>query len=122
MPQKMHSTAYNTMVFGAKLFSPIQPVAKGISESQKSKLRLVSILTNLNLLFWLSLMPFATGWMGENNFAPNTIVLYAVECIFCGIAYSLLQNIILKACDPRDKMTIAIRKQNKKVLASTICA
>ncbi len=35
------------------------------------------ILSNLHLLFWLSLVPAATGWMGENHFAPNTIILYA---------------------------------------------
>ena len=36
------------------------------------------IWSNMNLLFWLSLIPFATGWMGENHFAQNTVVLYAI--------------------------------------------
>src|SRR6476660_3200489 len=35
-----------------------------------------TLLSNLHLLFWLSLVPFATGWMGENHFAPNSIILY----------------------------------------------
>ncbi|MEO6038508.1 MAG: TMEM175 family protein, partial [Saprospiraceae bacterium] len=35
------------------------------------------IWANLNLLFWLSLIPFATGWMGENHFAQNTVIVYA---------------------------------------------
>ena len=39
------------------------------------------ILANLHLLFWLSLIPFASGWMGENHFAPNPVALYAI--VFC---------------------------------------
>ncbi len=45
---------------------------------------------NLHLLFWLSLMPFATGLMGENHFAPVTVALYAVDLAMCAIAYTLL--------------------------------
>src|ERR1700712_2692327 len=53
------------------------------------------ILSNLHLLFWLSLIPAASGWMGENHFAPKTIILYAILLMLCGIAYGILQNIIL---------------------------
>ena len=45
---------------------------------------------NLHLLFWLSLMPFATGLMGENHFAPVPVALYAVDLAMCAIAYTLL--------------------------------
>ncbi|MEO8244294.1 MAG: TMEM175 family protein [bacterium] len=45
---------------------------------------------NLHLLFWLSLMPFATGLMGENHFAPVTVALYAADLAMCAIAYTLL--------------------------------
>jgi uncharacterized membrane protein len=41
---------------------------------------------NLHLLFWLSLVPFATGWMGENHFAPAPTALYGVVLLFAGIA------------------------------------
>ena len=41
---------------------------------------------NFHLLFWLSLMPFATAWMGENHFQQNTVVIYAVLANLCGIA------------------------------------
>jgi uncharacterized membrane protein len=46
---------------------------------------------NLHLLFWLSLMPFATGWMGENHFASLPVALYAFDLMMCAIAYVVLQ-------------------------------
>jgi uncharacterized membrane protein len=51
---------------------------------------------NLHLLFWLSLIPFATGWMGENHFAPLPTALYGVVLLCAGIAYTLLQHLIIK--------------------------
>lgn len=45
---------------------------------------------NLHLLFWLSLLPFVTGWMGENHFAPLTTALYGTVLIMAAIAYSIL--------------------------------
>jgi uncharacterized membrane protein len=50
---------------------------------------------NLHLLFWLSLVPFATGWMGENHFAPATLTLYGIMLLMAGIAYWILQNLIV---------------------------
>src|SRR5689334_16596689 len=46
---------------------------------------------NSHLLFWLSLIPFATGWMGENEFAPTPIALYGVVLMMAGVAYLILQ-------------------------------
>jgi uncharacterized membrane protein len=51
---------------------------------------------NLHLLFWLSLIPFATGWMGENHFAPVPTALYGVVLLFAGIAYYVLEQIIIR--------------------------
>jgi uncharacterized membrane protein len=45
---------------------------------------------NLHLLFWLSLIPFVTGWMGNNDFAPCPVALYGIVLLLAGIAYSLL--------------------------------
>ena len=45
---------------------------------------------NLHLLFWLSLMPFATAFMGENGAAPVTVALYAADLCMCAIAYTIL--------------------------------
>jgi TMEM175 potassium channel family protein len=52
---------------------------------------------NMHLLFWLSLIPFATGWMGENHFAPATTALYGVPLLMAAIAYWILQRTILNA-------------------------
>jgi uncharacterized membrane protein len=51
---------------------------------------------NINLLFWLSLIPFATAWMGENHFEKITVVAYAVLALLCGIAFNILQNTIVR--------------------------
>lgn len=45
---------------------------------------------NLHLLFWLSLIPFVTGWMGENHFSTAPIALYGVNLLMCAIAYWML--------------------------------
>ena len=45
---------------------------------------------NLHLLFWLSLLPFTTGWMGENHFSAPSLFLYGVDLLCCAIAYRLL--------------------------------
>jgi uncharacterized membrane protein len=45
---------------------------------------------NLHLLFWLSLIPFASGWMGENHFEPLTVMLYGTVLLSAGVAYYLL--------------------------------
>jgi uncharacterized membrane protein len=50
---------------------------------------------NLHLLFWLSLIPFATGWMGENNFAAMPVALYGVILFFSALAYFILTRILI---------------------------
>ena len=52
---------------------------------------------NMHLLFWLSLVPFATGWMGENRFAPVPTAIYGVPLLMAGIAYWILTQTILNA-------------------------
>ena len=50
---------------------------------------------NLHLLFWLSLIPFTTGWMGENHFASAPSALYGVVLLMAAVAYWILQNVII---------------------------
>jgi uncharacterized membrane protein len=52
---------------------------------------------NLYLLFWLSLFPFATGWMGENHFTAMPTILYGVVLLMAAIAYLVLQQLIIRA-------------------------
>ena len=50
---------------------------------------------NLNLLFWLSLFPFTTGWVGENHFARTPTIVYGVVLLLAAIAYYILQSVIV---------------------------
>jgi len=52
---------------------------------------------NMHLLFWLSLIPFVTGWMGENHFTTATVSLYGVILLGAAIAYFILQTLIIKS-------------------------
>ena len=58
---------------------------------------------NMHLLFWISLMPFVTGWMSENHFAPVPVALYGVVMLGAGVAYYLLVHCLL-ATHPRDSV------------------
>jgi uncharacterized membrane protein len=55
---------------------------------------------NLHLLFWLSLIPFATAWIGEHHFAPFPMLIYGFILLFCAIAYTILQLQIIKKMVP----------------------
>jgi uncharacterized membrane protein len=61
---------------------------------------------NLHLLFWLSLVPFVTGWMGENHFAELPTALYGVVLLMAGVAYRLLQQAII--CEHGRVSTLAL--------------
>jgi uncharacterized membrane protein len=51
---------------------------------------------NLHLLFWLSLLPFATGWMGENHFASLPVAVYGVVLLMSGVAYFVLSRLLIR--------------------------
>jgi uncharacterized membrane protein len=68
---------------------------------------------NLHLLFWLSLMPFVTGWMGENHFAPVPTALYGVVLLMCAVAYYLLTQAIIVRHGPNSVLARAIGKDWK---------
>jgi uncharacterized membrane protein len=63
---------------------------------------------NLHLLFWLSLFPFVTGWMGENHFAPTPSAVYGIVLLLAAIAYWILQRTIIAADGPGSKLGEAI--------------
>jgi uncharacterized membrane protein len=68
---------------------------------------------NLHLLFWLSLFPFATGWMGENHFAVLPSVLYGLVLLLAGIAYFILQQAIIAAEGPDSVLKLAVGRDWK---------
>ena len=64
---------------------------------------------NLHLLFWLSLIPFATGWMGENHFAAAPSALYGAVLLMAAIAYWILQELIIKSQGPDSILKEAVQ-------------
>jgi uncharacterized membrane protein len=75
------------------------------------------LMANLNLLFWLSLMPFTTGWMGENHFAATPMALYAMDLCMCGFSYVLLQLQIIKTQGPDSVLSEAVGRDWKGKLS-----
>jgi len=55
-----------------------------------------TLWANMHLLFWLSLVPFVTGWMDENHFAPITVAAYGLVLLCAAIAYTILTRVLLK--------------------------
>jgi len=63
---------------------------------------------NLHLLFWLSLFPFMTGWMGENHFSSVPTALYGVVLLLAAIAYYILKTAIVSAQGPDSRLATAL--------------
>jgi uncharacterized membrane protein len=75
---------------------------------------------NLHLLFWLSLVPFATGWMGENDFASLPVALYGGMLFMSAVAYTLLEKALI-ARNPRDAiLTQAVGKDFKGIASAVL--
>lgn len=68
---------------------------------------------NLHLLFWLSLFPFATGWMGENHFAPVPTAAYGVVLFMAAVAYWILQQVIIASVGPDSALKRALGRDWK---------
>jgi uncharacterized membrane protein len=75
---------------------------------------------NLHLLFWLSLIPFATAWMGENHFAKKTVATYALLADLCGVAYYILLMVIKNCNQNNTALLEVLRKQSRKGTLSCI--
>jgi uncharacterized membrane protein len=75
---------------------------------------------NLHLLFWLSLIPFVTGWMGENDFAPVPTALYGVVLLMAAIAYWILQREILLGEGPDSLLATALGSDIKGKLSPVL--
>jgi uncharacterized membrane protein len=75
---------------------------------------------NMHLLFWLSLVPFVTGWMGENHFAALPTAIYGVVMFFSAVAYTILQTMIIAEHGNTAKLAAAIGNDMKGKL-SLLC-
>lgn len=72
---------------------------------------------NLHLLFWLSLVPFTTGWMGENHFAPLPTAVYGGVLLMAAIAYTILSMAIVAEHGPDSKLARAVGRDWKGKLS-----
>src|SRR5205085_715313 len=77
------------------------------------------IWANTHLLFWLSVIPFTTGWMGENHFGKMPVAVYGVNLLLCGIGFFILQKTIMAHYTHSTTLTEALKKQEKKGILST---
>lgn len=75
---------------------------------------------NLNLLFWLSLFPFVTAWMGETRFAPWPAFVYGVVLLLAAIAYEILQAAIVRTEGKQSVLAQAVGR-DWKGMASLLC-
>jgi uncharacterized membrane protein len=77
---------------------------------------------NLHLLFWLSLLPFVTGWMGENSFGPIPTAFYGLVLMMAGVAYWILAHAIIANEGEESVLSKAIGKDRKGVLSVVLLA
>ena len=75
---------------------------------------------NLYLLFWLSLFPFVTGWMGENHFAAMPSALYGLVLLMAAIAYFILQKAIIASQGENSLLAKAVGRDYKSKLSSLL--
>jgi uncharacterized membrane protein len=75
---------------------------------------------NLHLLFWLSLIPFTTGWMGENHFEPLPVAIYGGDLLLAAIAYYLLVRSIVHAEGPQSKVGAAVGSDLKGTVSALV--
>ncbi len=79
-----------------------------------------TLWANMYLLFWLSLIPFATAWMGENNFAEWPVALYGFVLLMCAIAYTILGRSLV-ALHGSDSTLAKALGRDRKGMISLVC-
>jgi uncharacterized membrane protein len=72
---------------------------------------------NAHLLFWLSLVPFVSGWMGENHFAMVPVALYGIVLLMSGVAYFILSRLLMRIHGKDSLLAKAIGKDTKGILS-----
>jgi uncharacterized membrane protein len=75
---------------------------------------------NLHLLFWLSLLPFSTGWMGENHFARWPTVLYGINLLACALAWAVLQTSLVRHHGPDSLLAKAMGRNAKAKISPVL--
>lgn len=73
--------------------------------------------SNIHLLFWLSLIPFATAWMGENHFSKWPVILYGLILMMAGVAYYILAHCLVSVHGKESTLAAAIGKDKKGIIS-----
>lgn len=79
-----------------------------------------ALWANLHLLFWLSLLPFTTGWMGENEFSRWPVTLYGLNLLLAAIAYKLFQDRLIRLAGDESRIARAIGGDTKGWLSPAL--
>jgi uncharacterized membrane protein len=77
---------------------------------------------NLHLLFWLSLIPFVTGWMGQNHFEALPTAAYGTVMLFAALAYYILAHTLLAAQGPDSRLARALGRDRKGQISNVLWA
>ena len=75
---------------------------------------------NMHLLFWLSMIPFSTGWMGEHHFPTWPVALYGVVLLMAGVAYYILAQTLVTLHGKKSTLATAIGKDRKGIISVVI--
>jgi uncharacterized membrane protein len=75
---------------------------------------------NTHLLFWLSLVPFVSGWMGENHFTTWPVALYGIVLLMNGVAYYILAQLLIQLHGKNSTLAAAIGKDKKGIISLVI--
>jgi uncharacterized membrane protein len=78
--------------------------------------------TNLHLLFWLSLIPFTTGWMGENHYASLPTAVYGANLLMAGVAFMLLERSIIASQGQDSPLAAAVGEDWKGIASAALYA
>jgi uncharacterized membrane protein len=77
---------------------------------------------NLHLLFWLSLVPFVTGWMGETHLAPLPTAVYGGVLLMDAVAWTILENLIIRMQGPHSRLRAAVGREIKGKVSAVLYA
>jgi uncharacterized membrane protein len=79
-----------------------------------------TLLANLHLLFWLSLIPFGTAWMGQTNFGVWSVVIYGIILLLAGAAYTLLTRVLIAGHGRESPIALAMGRDFKGIVSIVI--
>jgi uncharacterized membrane protein len=80
----------------------------------------MTLWANLHLLFWLSLIPFVTSWMGGSQFATWPVAIYGVVLLLCGVAWEIERRVLLRCHEPASVLAKALARNRKEWVSTAL--